>query len=59
MKDRVQFFREGRSGTGRELLNEPELVRYHTRTAELAPPDLLAWLHRNTLTTPSESGQGV
>lgn len=47
MKDRTRFFREGRSGTGRELLNDQELARYHARTADLAPPDLLNWLHRN------------
>lgn len=58
IKDRTRFFREGRSGTGRELLNDQELARYHTRTAELAPPDLLAWLHRSTRTTHPESGQG-
>ena len=55
MKDRARFFREGRSGAGRELLNEPELDRYHARMAELAPPELLAWLHRNPATTPPEA----
>jgi aryl sulfotransferase len=47
IKDRAAFFRQGRSGTGRELLDDRELARYHARTAELAPPDLLAWLHRD------------
>jgi aryl sulfotransferase len=40
------FFRSGQSGTWRELLTEADLNRYHERAAELAPPDLLAWLHR-------------
>jgi hypothetical protein len=45
MKDRAAFFRQGRSGTGRELLTGRELDRYRARVAELAPPDLLTWLH--------------
>jgi aryl sulfotransferase len=46
IKDRAAFFRRGRSGAGREELGEAELARYAARAAELAPPDLLAWLHR-------------
>jgi aryl sulfotransferase len=46
LKDRAAFFRRGRSGAGREELGEPALARYLARAAELAPPDLLAWLHR-------------
>lgn len=46
LKDSAAFFRRGRSGAGRELLTEDELRRYLDRTAELAPPDLLTWLHR-------------
>jgi aryl sulfotransferase len=46
LKDRNAFFRAGRSGAGRELLDADELAAYHERTARLAPPDLLAWLHR-------------
>lgn len=45
-KDCRAFFRRGRSGAGRELLTATELERYHVRAAELAPPDLLRWLHR-------------
>lgn len=48
LKDRAAFFRRGRSGQGRELLDPDTLARYHRRTAALAPPDLLAWLHRAT-----------
>jgi hypothetical protein len=46
LKDRKQFFRRGSSGAGRELLSADDLARYNARAAELAPPDLLAWLHR-------------
>jgi aryl sulfotransferase len=46
LKDHLAFFRQGRSGTGRDLLSTEEIERYHQRAAELAPPDLLAWLHR-------------
>ena len=40
------FFRRGRSGAGRETLSEAELAGYCERAAQLAPADLLAWLHR-------------
>ena len=46
LKDPSRFFREGRSGAGRELLTPGELATYEARVAALAPPDLLAWLHR-------------
>ncbi|HEV8173485.1 MAG TPA: sulfotransferase domain-containing protein [Actinoplanes sp.] len=46
IKDANAFFRQGRSGSGRHLLSEEDLAHYHARTAALAPPDLLAWLHR-------------
>ncbi len=46
LTDSAAFFRRGRSGAGRALLTENELRHYLDRTAELAPPDLLAWLHR-------------
>lgn len=46
LKDRNAFFRQGRSGAGRALLSDTDLERYHARAARLAPPDLLAWLHR-------------
>ena len=46
LKDDRAFFRTGRSGAGDELLNEEERRRYHRRAAELAPPDVLEWLHR-------------
>jgi hypothetical protein len=46
LKDRAAFFRRGRSGAGGEELGEQDVARYLARAAELAPPDLLAWLHR-------------
>jgi aryl sulfotransferase len=47
LKDPRAFFRSGDSGEGRRLLGDEELARYHARAAELAPADLLAWLHRD------------
>jgi aryl sulfotransferase len=47
MKDNASFFRSGASGEGRALLTGAELARYHARVAQLAPQDLLAWLHRD------------
>jgi hypothetical protein len=44
-KDNAAFFRRGTSGAGREILTADELAAYHARVAQLAPPDLLAWLH--------------
>jgi aryl sulfotransferase len=46
LKDNAAFFRRGRSGAGREVLTDKELAAYHTRVEQLAPSDLLAWLHR-------------
>ena len=46
LKDPKAFFRRGTSGGGRELLSREELAEYEHRAAFLAPPDLLAWLHR-------------
>ena len=47
LKDSAAFFRRGASGAGRELLTDDELAHYRERTARLAPPELLAWLHRD------------
>jgi gamma-glutamylcyclotransferase (GGCT)/AIG2-like uncharacterized protein YtfP len=46
-KDRSRFFRQGTSGSGRALLSADEVDRYRARCAELAPADLLGWLHRD------------
>jgi aryl sulfotransferase len=45
--DVASFFRRGTSGAGRELLNDEQLADYYARTARLAPPELLQWLHRS------------
>ncbi len=52
LKDPAAFFRRGYSGAGREVLSAAELTRYYARTARLAPPDLLDWLHRESLARP-------
>ena len=46
LKDSAGFFRRGTSGAGLEVLSDDEVARYRARAAHLAPPDLLAWLHR-------------
>jgi len=43
--DSAAFFRRGTSGAGRELLSEDEMAGYYARAAQLAPPDMLEWLH--------------
>jgi aryl sulfotransferase len=45
LKNPAAFFRRGRSGAGREVLTSDELAHYYARSARLAAPDLLAWLH--------------
>jgi aryl sulfotransferase len=46
LKSNAAFFRRGTSGAGRELLTDAEIAHYETRVSGMAPPDLLAWLHR-------------
>jgi len=53
LKDSAAFFRRGGSGAGRELLTDDELAHYRDRTARLAPPELLDWLHRNDGAAPA------
>jgi aryl sulfotransferase len=45
-KDAEAFFRRGKSGAWRDFLTDKEYSHYLARVAELAPPDLNAWLHR-------------
>lgn len=47
-KSNRQFFDRGTLGGWRDLLDDEDLARYHRRAAELAPPDLLAWVHDPT-----------
>lgn len=44
-KSNAAFFRRGSSGAGREILSDEEIAAYHARAAQLAPPDMLSWLH--------------
>ena len=46
LENPAEFFWKGKSGSGRALLTDAELDRYHERVAQLAPPELLTWLHR-------------
>lgn len=46
LKDGAAFFRRGSSGEGGEILSAADLIRYEARARDLAPDDLLAWLHR-------------
>ena len=43
--DTASFFRRGTSGAGREILSDEEMAGYYARAAQLAPPDMLEWLH--------------
>lgn len=43
--DRASFFYRGSPGAAGEILSEQELARYYARAAELAPADMLNWLH--------------
>ena len=45
LKSSAAFFRRVSSGAGRELLTDVEFAHYLARAAQLAPPDLLGWLH--------------
>jgi aryl sulfotransferase len=46
LKDPAAFFRRGRSGEASEILTEDEIAHYYERAAELAPEEVLDWLHR-------------
>lgn len=46
-KGESAFFRCGSSGEGRSLLTSTEAAQYYSRAAQVVPPDLLAWLHRD------------
>jgi aryl sulfotransferase len=46
-KEHTAFFRRGSSGEGRALLTGAEAGRYYARAAQVAPQDLLGWLHRD------------
>lgn len=44
--DPAAFFRTGRSGAGARFLSSEDRARYRARLAELAPPEVVAWLDR-------------
>jgi hypothetical protein len=46
LRDPDRFYRAGRSGDGRRACTASQRRRYGARAAELAEPDVLAWLHR-------------
>jgi aryl sulfotransferase len=46
LRSKEAFFRRGGSGAGREVLTADEHARYDARVRELAPPEVVAWLHR-------------
>ena len=46
LRSSAAFFRRGTSGAGREELSAGEWADYQRRAGQLAPPDLLTWLHR-------------
>jgi aryl sulfotransferase len=45
LKSTAAFFPRGKSGAGREILTEQEIAHYHNRVAQMAPGDMLTWLH--------------
>ena len=47
--DPAQFFHKGTSGQWHDLLSPDDLARYASRARSLAPPDLVAWVHRERL----------
>jgi hypothetical protein len=45
-REPAKFFRSGEVGTARSILTADEVAHYERRLAELAPPDVVAWLDR-------------
>ena len=45
LRSRRAFFRRGRAGAGDAVLTDAEMALYSERARQLAPPDLLQWLH--------------
>jgi aryl sulfotransferase len=59
LKDAAAFFRRGRSGAGAEALTSEETAHYYERAVQLAPAEVLAWLHRIELSEPGRTHPGV
>ena len=52
LKSNAAFFRRGTSGEGRQILSDEEVAAYYARAAQLAPADMLTWLHSTGLRCP-------
>ena len=48
-KSTTDFFHRGTSGQWKDIVDAELAAHYADRVRELAPPDLVAWLHRETL----------
>ena len=48
-KSTTEFFHKGTSGQWEGLVDAELAAHYEARVRELAPPDFVAWLHRETL----------
>ncbi len=44
-KSNAAFFLRGTSGAGRDMLSDEGLAAYCARVTQLAPSDMLTWLH--------------
>jgi aryl sulfotransferase len=45
LKNTAAFFYRGHSGARSEVLSDQEIAHYYARTAQMAPADMLTWLH--------------
>jgi aryl sulfotransferase len=59
LKDPAAFFRRGRSGAASEILTEDEMAHYYERAAELAPQEVLDWLHHIESSGPGRADRVV
>jgi aryl sulfotransferase len=57
LKSNAAFFRRGTSGEGRQILSDQEAAAYYARAAQLAPADMLTWLHSAGITLSPEAGE--
>jgi hypothetical protein len=46
LENPADFFWKGKTGAGRALLTNAESARYYERVAQLAPTELIQWVHR-------------
>ena len=52
-RDNERFFNRGVSGQWVDVLDDADLQEYAARVTELTAPDLLGWVHREPVATPS------